>query len=401
MYRNLLLFPLLAICVLVTEGCAKQSSTATTGTSKPRAIPGESKRAAPIRTANFATVPRKSEPSALSPDFTRTSSRRDRDLLRIISSEPDTTFVSFATDLNRVVGSRHLRILPIIGRDIVETLHDLTHLREIDVGVVQSDVINAAAEHKPARRLEYIAKLYNKEFHLLASHQISDIRQLHGRKVNIDRPGTATHLTARIIFEKLGIAPEFTTHDQAAAHQRLRSGEIAAAVYVAARPARDIAAFQADGFHLVAVPYGNEVADGYLPAQFEVSDYPNLMKHGRPVETIAVANVLAVKDGLPGSDRYKRLTRFVDAFFSRFDQFHQAGHDPKWAEGSPSVTVPGWKRFRPAQEWLDKALSRRTRNDPPQDLRWEEASRTRSPSSWQQFNPSFEWIEWQRFVPSP
>ena len=54
------------------------------------------------------------------------------------------------------------------------------------------------------------------------------------------------------------------------------------------------------------------------------------------------------------SERYRRVQRFVDAFFSRFDEFSLPGRHPKWKEVNLAADVPGWQRFKPAQDWLDK-----------------------------------------------
>jgi len=223
-----------------------------------------------------------------------------------------------------------------------------------DIGIVQVDAIKTLAEGDPARkRLRYIARLYDKEFHVLASREITDLRQLQGRKVNIDKPGTGTHLMARHVFEKLGIAADFVTDDQAHSYEKLRSGEIAAAVYVAPRPASKVAEFQADDrFHLVPIPYGDELTD-YLPAQLHVKDYPNLISGDRPVDTVAVGTVLAVwNGGSERSERYKRLVRFVDVYFSRYHELRKALGHAEWEEANAVATAPGWERFKPAEEWI-------------------------------------------------
>jgi hypothetical protein len=46
------------------------------------------------------------------------------------------------------------------------------------------------------------------------------------------------------------------------------------------------------------------------------------------------------------------VARFVDAFFSKFDQFQQPPRHPKWREVNLTAEVPGWTRFQPAQDWL-------------------------------------------------
>ena len=47
------------------------------------------------------------------------------------------------------------------------------------------------------------------------------------------------------------------------------------------------------------------------------------------------------------------MAKFVDAFFSHIDEFHKPPRHPKWKESSISIVVPGWTRFKAAQDWLD------------------------------------------------
>jgi hypothetical protein len=49
------------------------------------------------------------------------------------------------------------------------------------------------------------------------------------------------------------------------------------------------------------------------------------------------------------------VKRFVDTFFSRFDEFLQPGRHPKWKEVNLAADVPSWERVKPAQDWLDRA----------------------------------------------
>jgi hypothetical protein len=204
--------------------------------------------------------------------------------------------------------------------------------------------------------LRYITRLYNEEVHILAGADIVDIRQLEGKKVNIDKPGSGTNLTARIIFDKLAIKPDFTQFDQGSSYERLRAGEIQAALYVAGRPVRAMAEFQSNGrFHLLPIPYEGELAQTYFPSQLTSADYPHLISANKAVQTLAVGSVLAAFNWPKGSDRYRRLERLVDAFFSRFDEFLQPGRHAKWKEVNLAAEVPGWKRFKPAEDWLMRA----------------------------------------------
>jgi uncharacterized protein len=288
------------------------------------------------------------------------SEKANSGVIGVISGGADGTYIRIAADLANVLDGESLRVLPIIGRGSLQNLQDIMLLRGVDIGIVQMDArggLSPPSLHAMAQqRLRYLARLYNEELHVLASRDIADIRQLAGKKVNIDKPGSGTNLTARLVFEKLGITPDFTEYDQASSYERLRSGELQAALYVAGRPVRAMSEFPGEGrFHLLSVPYDGEIAESYLPARFEPGDYPRLVDSGKPVDTIAVGNVLAVFNWPEKSERYRRVQRFVDAFFSRFEEFLEPGRHPKWKEVNLSAAVPGWQRFKAAQDWLDRA----------------------------------------------
>jgi TRAP transporter TAXI family solute receptor len=289
----------------------------------------------------------------------------------------------------------------MIGRGSLQNLKDIMFLRGVDIGIVQMDAREAlkaeGLQTQAVQRLRYITRLYNEEVHVLASREITDLRQLEGKKVNIDRQGSGTNLTARIIFEKLGIKPEFTTFDQASSYARLREGEIQAAIYVAGRPVRAMTEFQSEGrFHLLSIPFEGEIAETYFPAQFSNTDYPRLVDAGKTVDTLAVGSVLAVFNWPENSERYRRVERFVNAFFSNFDEFQKPGRHVKWKEVNLTAAVPGWERVKPAQAWLDLSTSSTAAADQPANLQAFMNSRGIPISDAQREALFQEFLIWQR-----
>ena len=78
--------------------------------------------------------------------------------------------------------------------------------------------------------------------------------------------------------------------------------------------------------------------------------------------------VLAVYDWPKTTERYKRLERVVEYLFERFEKLQkEPGYHEKWKDVNLAAKVPGWERFKPLQERLDKAVAVATRNvDPAQ-----------------------------------
>ena len=85
--------------------------------------------------------------------------------------------------------------------------------------------------------------------------------------------------------------------------------------------------------------------------------------------------VLAVYDWPKTTERYKRLERVVQYLFERFEKLQkEPGYHEKWKDVNLAAKVPGWERFKPLQERLDKAVTVATRNVEPTQSRAPPAS---------------------------
>ena len=278
----------------------------------------------------------------------------------IISGGIGGTYIRIATDLASVLddGDR-IRVLPIMGKGSVQNITDILYLKGIDIGIVQSDVLKFMKRQTVHRniqaRIHYITKLYNEEFHLISSKNITSVKDLAGKKVNFGVKGSGTYMTATTVFTALGIDIVPVSYDQALALQKIKKGEIAATVYVAGKPARAISDLKSDsGFKFLPVPFNAKLQETYLPARLTAKDYPNLVGQGTAVDTIAVGAVMAVFNWKPGSARHQRVVKFIDAFFSKFNEFQKSPRHPKWKEVNLAAKLPGWTRYAYAQQWLLK-----------------------------------------------
>jgi uncharacterized protein len=253
----------------------------------------------------------------------------------VISGTPGGTYFRMASDLAFTLDDGdNLRVLPILGKGAGQNAYDIRFLKGVDIGFVRTDTLAQLREDPRLKNIDrhiaYIARLFNDELHVIASREITDVRQLAGKKVSFDVKGSGTDYTGRSMFDGLGIKVEVINVDQPTAFDLLRKGEIAAVVSVAAKPVAVVAAFDgAERFHFVNVPYGEALADKYYPATLTAKDYPKLVRDGDTVNTMAVGTVLGVYNWPEKSDRYKHIARFVDAFFSKFDAFLQAPRHPK------------------------------------------------------------------------
>ena len=279
----------------------------------------------------------------------------------IISGSPsaDDTYLQVANDLASVLNdSDKLRILPIVGVGGPQNIRDVRYLKGVDIGLTQLSVLNSFRSSnqtlgKYDDKIVYIAKLFNEEVHLIARPEITSIEQLNGRKVNVDDVRSGTSQTMRDVFKRLGIKIEEVNVTQGQAFEKLKTGEIVATAYVAGKSAKLIANLKFErGMHFLPVPFASEVASEYLPTDLTHDDYPDLIPAGQAIQTIADEVVLIGYNWPKNTDRYRRVQRFVEAFFPKIEEFQKPPNHPKWREVNLAVAVKGWKRFEPADEWL-------------------------------------------------
>lgn len=282
--------------------------------------------------------------------------RTNQGTVGIVTGGVDGTYIRLGADLLNVLDDGDsLRILSVIGRGSVQNLGDLLFLKGVDVVFVQSDILAYTRRQKlyPGidQGVQYITSLYREEVHVLARADIHDLAELQGKAVNVDLPGSGTAMTASVLFNSLGIIPEFRNSDQNAAVDKLMRGEIAAMVYVVGQPARLFANMPPNtGLHFLTIMPEKTLPEVYEPAAITPDRYPNLMQ--TPVPTLGVRAVMAVYGWPNGSDRYKKVARFVNAFLTHFAELQQQPRHPKWLEVDITADLAGWKRFPAATEWL-------------------------------------------------
>lgn len=283
----------------------------------------------------------------------------------VISGNPNGTYLYLAYDLSAVLDNgNELRVLPVIGKGGYQNMMDVLHLRGVDLGITQSNIMSylkKTGEFGPniEHRVAYITKLYNEEMHVLVGPGIDRLEDLNGRKVNFSDVGSGTQFSTRLIFGLLGIKAKEINTGQADGYQLVKSGKIAATVLIAGKPTGSFSKFKLEpGMKLVPVPYTEALEEDYFPARLTHEDYPNLIAKGSTIDTVAIASVLAVYNWAPDTDRYRRVAKFTEAFFSKFAEFLKPARHPKWKETNLTATLKGWTRFRAAQEWLDRNAGR-------------------------------------------
>jgi len=266
--------------------------------------------------------------------------------------------MTFANELAQVLDDGdNLRVVPIVTYGAASNMDDLLYLRQVDVAVTQADVFEFFRTQRKISnlpyRVNYILRLPVSEMHVLATTDIKTIEDLKGKKVSFGPAGSASSLTGAIVFQRLGVQVEQVLYDNPTALQKLKSGEISALVRVIGKPIDFFAKIPANsGLHFVPIPFSKVFADYYGLGELTHKEYPNLVPEGRAVDAIVVPAVLAVFNWSKGHDRYRRVERFTENLFAKWDKFREPPRHPKWREVNLAATVAGWTRWSVAEEML-------------------------------------------------
>lgn len=284
----------------------------------------------------------------------------------IVTGRPNATDFAIAHEISTVLATRQetgprgevaLRILPMVGKGGIQNVRDVLTLPGADMGITPTILLERLRASKElgdiSKSLVYIAPLFHEELHILARPEIRTVADLAGTRVNLGEEDGGTEILARDILNRLGVKVTEINVDQNAAAEGMRSGDIAATLFITGKPARWLDRYaREDGFHLVPVPYTSSLEEDYLPATFTHQDYPNLIASDGRIETLAVGSVLIASNSPRTSERYQRLETFVYAFFSRISEFEGPARHPKWKQINLAAVWPGWSRFAPAERWL-------------------------------------------------
>ncbi len=276
----------------------------------------------------------------------------------IVTGDIDSTGIRIASDLSRVLDSgTELRIIPIVGKGSIQNINDLLTLRAIDIAIVQSDVLTrfVKVSRQPGiqSRMQYVAKLYSEEFHVLSRMQFLCLQDLSGRRVSFGPKDSGMAITAEAVFEanNIPVDPLYLDHDEAI--ERLKRGELDALVYVGGKPSRAFDSLtHKDKVHFLDVEYMPALQPSYLPAIITSEDYPNLVAPNESVATIGVSTVMAIHNWPAQSERFRVMSRFTERFLATIDKLKSGSYSPKWREVNIRAPLKGWQRFQPADRWL-------------------------------------------------
>jgi hypothetical protein len=268
--------------------------------------------------------------------------------LGLITGREHGTYHQFGLDLKKLVGPVGINLTVYPSKGSVENMFAVYQRPGVQMGIVQSDVLEFVARLPSNPALAQIADktrmvfpLYNEEVHVLGRRGIGDFEDLAGKRVAIGQVGSGIYLTARLLFKLSGVVPSAMVPIEAGeALAELKPGRIDALIYVAGYPVRfmkdDVTA--ADG--LTLIPISNKsIREEYLPVEIPANVY-----EWQPtrVSTVAVKAVLVSFDF-----RHRdcdSVGRLAQQIATRMDWLRKNGH-PKWKAVDLDFPLKGWEQY--------------------------------------------------------
>ena len=284
-----------------------------------------------------------------------------------MASGVSSIFTRFAEEMQQVLDDKEghtLRVLPMLGNSGEQNMLDILYLKYIDMGITDSNMMAHFKDLDPTKykniegRVKYITKLLDNELHIVARSEIRTIADLRGKKVNFYQQKSSTAILAERLFKTLDIEVVPVYYHQDVANAMLKNGEIAAVARANGAPVPFVQQFKkADGVHFLSIEPSlknyDHLLELYSPAYLKHEDYPELIPEGQTVPTIANATLLATYAWPENSYRYNKVANFVNHFFDNVEKLMVEPRHPKWREINLAANIPGWSRFKPAEDWLN------------------------------------------------
>lgn len=234
---------------------------------------------------------------------------------------------------------------------------------DLDAALAQADIVHAAytasgpfAGRPPLRQLRVVARLYTEAVHIVQRRDaaIESVRELRGRRVALDEPGSGTLVDARIILSAHGLAEHdlhamFVKPELAGA--QLMAGDLDAFFIVAGFPTPSVAALARQGaIDLVPIPSekGGEIAARHR--FFMVGSIPEGTYRGvGETPTLLVSAQLVVNERADEELVYNVARSLWSERTARLlSEGHPIGSDIRLHDALDGITIPlhlGAERF--------------------------------------------------------
>ncbi|MEL7544435.1 MAG: TAXI family TRAP transporter solute-binding subunit, partial [Pseudomonadota bacterium] len=202
-----------------------------------------------------------------------------------------------------------IRVLPIVGYGQEENIRDLLHLRGVEFSVVNSDILAHLEQEgrlpKAKEKLRMVMPLIQKAVIVVASKDVGSIEALGGKSVATGGAGSQERITARTLFNVLGVAPTFTTGTGESVLTAVEQGASSAGVLLTHEPEELIRRIAENpDLKILDVPWSEKVGAVYDKAIISAVGAPQL-------QTVTLDTVLAIYNWQTSNSRFRNVSNFL------------------------------------------------------------------------------------------
>jgi TRAP transporter TAXI family solute receptor len=238
---------------------------------------------------------------------------------------------------------------------------NLLNAKKVDMILVMSDSMADAEAGKgswektgPIKNLKSLGGLYLNYVHLIApkNKNIKSIKDLKGKKIGVGAPNSGTEVNARMVLKGAGLTYDDVTPDYlsfAECVEQLKNGTIDAAFITAGLGVSAVIDLQT-AVDVEIVPIKSaEVekmkADGAAVSPGEIP--PGTYKNDQAIPTVAIKNLLAVRDDMPKEQAYELTKYFYESLKELAAAHNTAGQISVDEAGKDLVTPlhPGAEKY--------------------------------------------------------
>jgi hypothetical protein len=278
----------------------------------------------------------------------------------ILADPGDLRASRMANDFAAVMSANGAAGRAIVGSTSPNGLGNVAKADMADFAIVSLDslLFSAKADSDWMKRDPFIARLAPETLEVIAPREVKSIADLQGRAVSFGDLDSATSICGRMLFSRLGVAPNQMNEPLPEALDALGAGKRAAVVVLGAEGSQALDGFGRDGrFHIVSIPWSSTLEPVYAPARVSAADRPNLVGAAEPVDTVSEPMALIALEAPPGSPRADALGRLAHIFLDNYDGFLSGDRDAHWRDvnlaADGSWPYEPWPRLAAAQNWLD------------------------------------------------
>lgn len=254
-----------------------------------------------------------------------------------------------------------LRIVPIVGKNHVQSVYDLLYLDGVDLALVRSDSIEYVRRVDglvgAPRVTRNVARVGNEKIVVVAHEAYARPDELEGRPIAFGLPGSGEFVTGTLLFDTLGIDVRKVEAHGGEALERVRSGELAAMIHLLGAPGAFSGGDDASagGVSVLPLPRDDGLSDLYHRTTLDAEDLPGLIAAGESVPTYSVDVNLVAYAWSSSNERTRRMTRFVEALVDRLAELQGNAFQPEWREVSLEPETPNID----SSPMVEQALARR------------------------------------------